>query len=95
MRSLGSVSDLVGGRSGYTGFYALEDQPEIKGEMLDIIGYIYYNLGMYDEAQNLIEEAITLRKVVHWPNHLDVAESMATLGVPLLVDMCEVRRRKK
>ena len=59
----------------------LSDQPEIKAEMMDIIGYIYYNLGLYDEAFPLVENAIELRTQLFGENNFDVTASMMTLAL--------------
>lgn len=41
---------------------ALVGQPEVRGEILGVLGYVYWTLGRYDRAEELAEQAVnTLR----------------------------------
>ncbi len=38
----------------------LKDQPEIRAQLLNVIGGVYYNLGMYDESAHLLNRSADL-----------------------------------
>lgn len=59
----------------------LANQPEVQAEMLMVVGEVYQKLGAYEPALPLIEQALSLRKSLHGPNHLDVVEALIELGV--------------
>ena len=40
----------------------LKDQPAVRARLMDTIGRVYQNLGLYDDAQPLIEESLELRR---------------------------------
>ena len=58
----------------------LRDQPEIRAEMSDVIGRVYQNLGLYPEAQDLIERSLEIRGDVLGGEHPDVAASLNHLA---------------
>ncbi len=64
----------------------LRDQPAIRATLLDNIGWSYLNLGFPHRAGELLEEALNLRLELFGENHLEVAESLNSLG--------ELARRK-
>jgi eukaryotic-like serine/threonine-protein kinase len=61
----------------------LNEQPEVKAQMLDLTGRIYMNLGEYETAQTLLEQGLELRREIFSGNHSDVSESLHNLGVLL------------
>jgi serine/threonine protein kinase/tetratricopeptide (TPR) repeat protein len=61
----------------------LKDQPEVRATLMDTMGNVYRNLGLYDKAIPLLEDALDTRKAVLGPEHLDVARSMNTLATLL------------
>ena len=83
----------------------LADQPELKAEMLSVMGRTYQRLGELDKARPLLEGALSLRRHLLGPEHADVAESLNDLGVllrqkgdtaaaePLLVEALATRRK--
>lgn len=83
----------------------LAGQPEVKAEMLSVMGRTYQRLGEPDKAQPLLEEALALRRHVLGPLNAEVAESLNDLGVlrrekgdmasaePLLVEALAIRRK--
>ncbi len=83
----------------------LAGQPELKAEMLSVMGRTYQRLGEPDKARPLLEEALTTRRHLLGPEHLQVAESLNDLGVllreegdsgaaePLLVEALATRRK--
>jgi len=58
----------------------LREQPEIRAEMSDVIGRVYQNLGLYNEAQDLIERSLEVREDVLGGEHPDVAASLNHLA---------------
>jgi serine/threonine protein kinase/tetratricopeptide (TPR) repeat protein len=51
-----------------------------KAAMLDAVGNVYRNLGIYDKAQRLLESAYAIRSEQLPPNHPDLATSLLHLG---------------
>lgn len=58
----------------------LDDQPVIQAQMLSVIGRAYRAMGDYEKAQSLSERALSLRKNVLGPDHIDIASSMKDIG---------------
>ncbi len=65
--------------------HGLSDQPEIRAELLDTIGRAYTNLGAYDQAAQLLEEAVELRRGRYGSRSRETAESLTSLG-----DLCRL-----
>jgi serine/threonine-protein kinase len=63
---------------------SLDQQPEVQGQMLDVVGQVYQSLGEYDTAQALLEQAVAKRRTLLGEEHLDVAQSLYNLGAVLL-----------
>lgn len=59
---------------------SLEEQPELRALMKEHIGRIYRNLGEYDKALPLMQEALAERRRVLGDNHEDVAFSLGRLA---------------
>jgi len=59
----------------------LEGQPKIQARLMDTIGMVYNNLGLYDQATSLLERALEIRRSVLGNEHLEVSESLHSLGV--------------
>ncbi len=59
----------------------LGDQPEVQAQMLASIGQAYEGLGRYDEAQPLLEEALSTRRATLGPRHPEVAQTLHALAV--------------
>jgi serine/threonine-protein kinase len=59
---------------------ALADQPQVRARMMDTIGVAYMNLGIYDRALPLLDEALASRRRVLGEEAPEVAESLAHLG---------------
>jgi serine/threonine-protein kinase len=82
----------------------LVEQPAVRARLMDTIGRVYQNLGLYESAQPLIEEALTTRRALA-PGGIDVAKSAGRLGwllekrgeyeaaEPLLREVLEITRR--
>ena len=58
----------------------LTDQPLMRAQLLSTVGNAYRNLGRFDEARPLLEEALMLREEYLGPIHTEVAESCVSLG---------------
>jgi len=61
----------------------LKDQPEVRGTLMDTMGTVYVNLGLYDRAVPLLQEALATRRAALGNEHLDVARSLFNLAVVL------------
>ena len=55
-------------------------QPATRALLLDTIGVVYTNLGLYDEADEPLRQALELRRSLHGDQHLDTAASLNHLG---------------
>jgi serine/threonine protein kinase len=58
----------------------LAGDPGLQGTMLDNIGRAYMSLGLYDQAEALLERAYTLRKKSLGDENADVASTLAALA---------------
>jgi serine/threonine-protein kinase len=58
----------------------LKDQPDVRAALMDTMGRVYTNLGLYDRAAPLLHEALATRKAVFGDAHLDVAESKTSVA---------------
>jgi tetratricopeptide (TPR) repeat protein len=58
----------------------LAGQPRVKARMLQTIGTVYQQLGLYDKASPLLERALKTRRKLFGPESPEVAESLESLG---------------
>lgn len=58
----------------------LKNQPTVQAKLLDTIGQLYQSIGLDDQAQPLLEEALKLRRQSLGPEHPDVATSLSHVG---------------
>jgi len=58
----------------------LQDQPLLRAQLLDTLGGIHTDLGLYDEARPLLDEALAIRERLHGREHPEVAETLVRLG---------------
>ncbi len=61
----------------------LRDQPEVQATLIQAIGNVYRNLGLYDLAEPLLREALSVRRQALGDDHPAVAQSLNNLGVVL------------
>ncbi|MBD3401694.1 tetratricopeptide repeat protein [candidate division GN15 bacterium] len=54
----------------------LAGQPEVQAEMLGVISKVYYNLGLYEEAEDAAEGALALNQLLYGENSLETALSL-------------------
>jgi serine/threonine-protein kinase len=69
----------------------LTREPELRAEMLSVLGGIYQRIGLYDQARPLLEEALVVRESRLGTRHLQVAGSAAMLA-SLLYDQGDYER---
>jgi non-specific serine/threonine protein kinase/serine/threonine-protein kinase len=84
----------------------LRDQPEVRATLMDTMGRVYYDLGVYDQAARLVQDALTYRERTSGRDSLPVASSLNTLGAikteqgdytaaeEMLQESLEIRRRR-
>lgn len=58
----------------------LADQPEVRAELLRVIGNVYTSLGSYDPAVELHEASVALRRELYGAEHEKLAESLHALA---------------
>lgn len=58
----------------------LADQPLLRARLLDTLGGIHTELGLFDEARPLLDEALAVRERWRGAEHLEVAETLVRLG---------------
>jgi serine/threonine-protein kinase len=58
----------------------LSEQPEIQARMFDVIGTVYYTLGLFEEALPLFYKSLKLRNSMYNKNHPDIALSLNNIG---------------
>jgi serine/threonine protein kinase len=58
----------------------MKDQPVAQATLMDTMGHVYYTLGFYDQAANLLENAVRIRRQQLGPNSLDLALSTFNLA---------------
>ncbi|MGE0884382.1 MAG: tetratricopeptide repeat protein [Blastocatellales bacterium] len=58
----------------------LKAQPAVQAKLMDTIGGLYQRIGVYDRAQQLMEESLKLRRRTFGAEHVDVATSLHHLA---------------
>jgi eukaryotic-like serine/threonine-protein kinase len=58
----------------------LNQDPELQAQMMEVMGTVYMNLGLYHQAQSLLEPALEIRRRILGPKNADTAASMASLA---------------
>jgi non-specific serine/threonine protein kinase/serine/threonine-protein kinase len=58
----------------------LNDQPMVQARLMSTMGWVYISLGLYDTAQEILEEALAIRESRLPPDHPDVGASLNELG---------------
>jgi serine/threonine protein kinase len=59
---------------------SLTHDPELQASMLDLMGRVYYRLGLYQRAEELLKPALQIRRQVLGSRHLDTLWSMVNLA---------------
>ncbi len=60
---------------------ALPDEPAVRAELICILGRVYQNLGLFDEADQLYASGMKIRRDEFGPQSVEVALSLNNLGV--------------
>lgn len=58
----------------------LAGQPEVQAEMMTLIGDVYHDLALYEEAEGILERAVALRRERPGEGRLDLAASLHSLA---------------
>jgi non-specific serine/threonine protein kinase/serine/threonine-protein kinase len=58
----------------------LSKDPEVQAQMMQTMGDVYQNLGLYPEAQSLLTRAVDIRRRVLGPEKPETLTSMSSLG---------------
>lgn len=58
----------------------LHGQPLLRARLLDTLGGIHTNLGLYDEARPLLTEALAIRELLRGTEDPEVADTLVRLG---------------
>ena len=59
----------------------LDAQPRIQSRLMETMGRVYRNLGLYAQAAPILEKSLSLKRRVYGEEHLEVATSLHTLAV--------------
>jgi serine/threonine protein kinase len=59
----------------------LKDQPEIQAELMNTMGKVYQNLGLYNNAGVLIEKSLKKRRELFGEDNLDVAATLENIAI--------------
>ncbi len=59
----------------------LRDQPLVQSRLMTTIGEVYTNLGLYEEADTLLEDSVSAWRDLGEENRLDLATGLHLLGV--------------
>jgi serine/threonine protein kinase/Flp pilus assembly protein TadD len=58
----------------------LAKDPELQAQMMNVMGDVYDDLGLYPTAESLVTRALEIRRAVLGPHHPDTLESERLLG---------------
>ncbi|HTS35820.1 MAG TPA: tetratricopeptide repeat protein [Candidatus Solibacter sp.] len=58
----------------------LANDPEVQSRMMQVMGGVYDNLGLYPQAQSLLADAVKIRRAVLGPESPDTLSSMESLA---------------
>ncbi|MCP3959694.1 MAG: serine/threonine protein kinase [bacterium] len=61
--------------------HELDDQPELQASMMALMGNVYRELALYEEARPLLERSVEVRRNRPGPDQLELAESLHYLGL--------------
>jgi F0F1-type ATP synthase beta subunit len=61
----------------------LTKDPELRAQMMHLMGDVYYNLGLYPRAQSLQQQSMEIRQRVLGHEHPDTLNSMNSLAKTL------------
>lgn len=58
----------------------LSGQPEIRAELMEVIGSLYGSLGLYDRSLTFFRESLAVRREIYGDRHPQVARSLQGIG---------------
>jgi tetratricopeptide (TPR) repeat protein len=58
----------------------LESQPLVQARLMNTMGLVYHNLGLYGDARSLLEESLAIRESALGAESKEVAKSLEDLG---------------
>ncbi len=59
----------------------LSNQPATQASMMEVVGRVYRNLGLYDDAGKMLEGSLAIRRRIFPDDHATIAASLNELGV--------------
>jgi serine/threonine protein kinase/Tfp pilus assembly protein PilF len=59
----------------------LQGQPRIRSRLMETMGRVYRNLGLYDQAAPILEKSLSLKREAYGEDHLEVSAGLHTLAV--------------
>jgi len=59
----------------------LEAQPRIQSRLMETMGRVYRNLGLYTQAAPILEKSLSLKLKIYGEEHVEVAASLHTLAI--------------
>lgn len=60
--------------------HELKDEPEVRATLMDTMGNVYNELGLYDQAEALLREALETRRQILTRDSPEMAASLASLA---------------
>lgn len=58
----------------------LANQPAVRAAMQDVMGGAYQGLGLYEQSQKLLDEALRTREALFGPEHIDVMQTKSRIA---------------
>lgn len=58
----------------------LTQEPGLRAALMDVMGTVYHNLGLYDQAEALLTESLELNRSTHGQRHLSAATGWSHLA---------------
>ena len=58
----------------------LDDEPQVKASVLQAVAGVYTQMAVYDDAERLTREALSIRRGLYERDHIEIAESLEALG---------------
>jgi eukaryotic-like serine/threonine-protein kinase len=60
---------------------ALTGQPPVQARLMETMGTVYRDLGLYPQAQAMLEKTLQLKRKIYGNDHLSVADTLLYLGI--------------
>ena len=59
----------------------LDQQPEVKAQLLEVMGQVYQSIGLYDDSERLLNEALELKRSIYAGQDIEIAKILSEIGV--------------